>query len=88
MNREEAIRKAVSECIKRNVLKKFFEYNSSEVINMLLTEWNWDDAMRVREEEGIQKGMQQGMQQGMRNIITLLEQGIPLSEAKKKLGLE
>ena len=88
MSREDAIRKAVSDCIKRNVLKKFFEYNSSEVINMLLTEWNWDDAKRVWEEEGRQEGIQQGVLQGMRNIITLLEQGISLSEAKKKLGLE
>jgi len=28
------------------------------------------------------------MQQGMQNVFALLEQGIPLSEAKKKLGLK
>ena len=55
MEREVAITKAVKDCISRNVLKKFLETNSSEVINMLLTEWKMEDALRVREEEGMQK---------------------------------
>jgi predicted transposase/invertase (TIGR01784 family) len=88
MSREDAIRKAVSECIKRNVLKKFFEYNSSEVINMLLTEWNWDDAMRVREEEGRQEGILQGMQQRTQEILKYLKSGHSLEEAEKKFVLE
>jgi hypothetical protein len=55
---------------------------------MLITEWNWDDAKRVLKEEGRQEGILQGMQKGMQNIFALWEQGVPLSEAKKKLGLE
>jgi hypothetical protein len=32
------------------------EKNASEVLNMLLTEWNWDDALDVRFEEGREEG--------------------------------
>jgi len=51
MDRENAITQAVKDCINRNVLKKFLELNGSEVVNMLLTEWNMKDALRVRENE-------------------------------------
>jgi predicted transposase/invertase (TIGR01784 family) len=88
MSRDEAIKKAIDECIRQNVLKEFLEKYSPEVGSMLITEWNWDDAKRVLKEEGRQEGMLQGMQQGMQNIFALWEQGVPLSEAKKKLGLE
>jgi len=48
IEREAAITQAVKDCISRNILKKFLETNSSEVRNMLLTEWNTADAMRVQ----------------------------------------
>jgi hypothetical protein len=88
MVREDAINHAVDDCISRNILKEFLEKHSSEVRNMLLSEWNMADALRVREEEGIQKGMQRGMQQGMIKLLELLEQGVSLADAKKKLGLK
>ena len=59
MSREEAMKKAVEDCIKRNILKEFLEANATEVINMLLKEWNMDDALRVREKDGMQKGIEQ-----------------------------
>ena len=44
---------------------------------MLLTEWNWDDALTVRYEEGEEKG------QGY--VLELLEQGLSLDEIKQHL---
>ena len=32
---------------------------------MLMTEWNWDDALAVRYEEGREEGMEAGMEVGM-----------------------
>jgi predicted transposase/invertase (TIGR01784 family) len=61
--REEAMKMAVSDCIKNNILKDFLEAHASEVVNMLYTEWNWDDALAVREEEGIEKGIEKGFEQ-------------------------
>jgi hypothetical protein len=43
-------RKAVRFCITNTVLADFFKEHGSEVENMLLTEWNWDDALQVSKE--------------------------------------
>ena len=50
-NLEESIRKAVKYCQKHDILNGFLETHGSEVLNMLLTEWNWDDAMAFAREE-------------------------------------
>ena len=53
-----ALEKAVKECIKDNVLKEFLEIYGSDVINMLSMEFNLDDALRVRHNDGIMDGME------------------------------
>ncbi|MDR0303342.1 MAG: hypothetical protein LBH98_01020 [Chitinispirillales bacterium] len=57
-------------------------------MSMLLTEWNWDDALRVQKEEGGQEGIGIGRKEERQKIFSLWEKGIPLSETKKKLGLK
>jgi hypothetical protein len=47
---EEALKKAINYCINNDILRAFLEKHSSEVRNMLLTEWNWDDAKEVWKE--------------------------------------
>jgi hypothetical protein len=51
MDRDTAISRAVADCIRQNVLKEFLEEHGSEVHNMLLSGWNWDDAKRVWQRE-------------------------------------
>jgi len=57
----DAILKAIDDCIRRNVLKDFLESHKHEVYNMLLGDWNWDDALAVRYEEGVGKGFAKGV---------------------------
>jgi len=76
MKRDVAIRCAVSDCIRRGVLKNFFEEHGSEVHNMLLSEWNLDDAKRVWQKESRDE------------IIALWESGVSLAEAKQKFSLD
>ncbi|MDR2701076.1 MAG: hypothetical protein LBB72_01435, partial [Spirochaetaceae bacterium] len=64
-NLETAMKKAIRYCCEQDILKEFFEQNASEVVNMLMTEWNWDDALAVRYEEGIEKGLEKGMEKGL-----------------------
>ena len=52
---------------------------------MLLTEWNWDDALAVRFEEGMEKGMEQGVEKTARNA---LEEGLPIDVIQKITGLD
>jgi hypothetical protein len=50
---------------------------------MLFTEFKLKDAIAVAKEEGEARGEARGM----RKLLALLEKGIPLAEAKRKLGL-
>ncbi len=47
---------------------------------MLFTEWNWDDALAVRYEEGREEGYEE--------LFALLDSGVSLAEAKEKLGFK
>jgi predicted transposase/invertase (TIGR01784 family) len=47
---------------------------------MLMTEWNWDDALAVRYEEGIERGLEQGLNQGREEG---LEQGLEQGRKEK-----
>src|SRR5215470_16305961 len=64
-NLKEAISRAVKDCINRNVLGTFLKTHGSEVVNMLLTEWKFEDALRVRGQEFWEEGREEGMQKGM-----------------------
>jgi predicted transposase/invertase (TIGR01784 family) len=46
-------------------LKGFLEAHATEVMNMLLTEWNWDDAKEIWFEEGWDEGRKEGRVQGL-----------------------
>jgi hypothetical protein len=37
-------------CLEHDILKEFFEKNAAEVIDMLMTEWNMEDALAIRDE--------------------------------------
>ena len=62
---KEAIKKAIQDCIKQNVLKNFLEANGSEVINMLYTEFDIDVAKEVWQEEAMQQGIEKGIEKGI-----------------------
>ena len=48
---QEAVKKAIMYCRNHDILKEPLEKQGSEVLNMLMTEWNWDDAKEVWQEE-------------------------------------
>jgi len=50
-SKEDAVMEAIKDCQKRDILREYLEKNGSEVLNMLITEWNWDDAKEVWQEE-------------------------------------
>jgi len=68
-SRGEAIKKAVNHCQKHDILKEFLNLHASEVLNMLYTEWNWDDALAVRYEEGQEDGRVNEKLEIARNLL-------------------
>ena len=51
---------------------------------MLLTEWNWDDALDVRYEEGLEEGLEKGKLEIARKMKN---SGMPFSEIAEYTGL-
>jgi hypothetical protein len=63
-SREEAVKEAVKYCQKHGILKEFLKLHAAEVLGMLFTEWNLEDAIAVRYEEGLEDGLEKGMMVG------------------------
>ena len=64
-SREEAVKEAVKYCKKHGILREFLKLHAGEVLSMLYTEWNWDDAMAFARQEAKEDGVEEGMEKGM-----------------------
>jgi hypothetical protein len=84
---KESIKKAVVYCLNKNILRDYLKRNSSEVVNMLYTEFKLEDFVAVREKEAEARGEARGMKKGEARLLALLEKGVPLADAKRKLGI-
>lgn len=70
---QEAVIRAVDECIRNGVLAEFLQKNKAEVIPMSIFEYDEEKALKaIRADEfelgmeaGIKKGIEQGMEQGI-----------------------
>jgi flagellar biosynthesis/type III secretory pathway protein FliH len=60
---EGAVTEAIRHCIRNGILADFLEEHSSEVMNMLLEEWNLDEAKEVWREEAREKGWEEGWEE-------------------------
>ena len=88
-DRTEAMRQAVKYCRDNDILKKFLEENATEVISMLLTEWNMDDALAVRFEEGMEEGREKGREEGMEKVArNALAEGLSPDVIRTITGLD
>jgi hypothetical protein len=52
---------------------------------MLLTEWNWDDALQVSREEGREEGEEKGIEKDRKWIMSLMEQAKTVDELKRMI---
>ena len=83
--REEAMEKAVRYCLEHDILREFLKRHATEVMNMLITEWNWDDALAVRYEEGREDERKESMEKVARNALA---EGASIEFVKKITGLD
>ena len=66
------LEKAVRTCISRDILKEYLERKSSEVINMLMVEYDYDTDMKVQRKEAMEEGRKEGRKEGIRTGISAL----------------
>jgi len=84
-NMEEAVREAIKYCIKHGILKEFLKLHAAEVLSMLMTEWNLDDAIAVAREEAWEDGTTEANFKIARN---LLSEGSSLEFVQKVTGID
>lgn len=64
----DAFKHAVEKCIEQGILKDYLEKKGSEVVNMLIAEYDYDMDIEVQREEayteGLEKGKAEGLQEG------------------------
>jgi len=68
---EDAVKKAAVYCRDHEILKGFLEKHATEVLNMLMTEWNIEDAKKVWYEEGREEGREEGAFSVAQNLLKL-----------------
>ena len=90
---EEAIREAIKYCQKHDILTEFLKLHAAEVLSMLMTEFNLDDALAVRYEDGLEDGREEGREEGEENKAleiarNALLEGSSLEFVRKITGLD
>ena len=90
-NQEEAIKEAIKYCERHDILREYLEIHGSEVLNMILEEWNTVDAIAYAREEGREDGLIKGRKEGFEKILgiahDLLKEGIQPELVRKTTGL-
>jgi len=101
-DRTEAVKRAVMYCREQDILREFLEKHGTEVLNMLMAEWNQADALAVRYEEGLNEGRIEGLNKGRiegrdegwnegrgerdRELLDLIGRGYTLEEIQRELS--
>jgi len=85
-NLEKAVESAIKYCRKHDILKEFLERHAKEILSMLYTEWNWDDALAVRYGEGHEDGFEEGRTKGREEGLTAGRENEKISIAKNILA--
>ena len=87
-DRDAAIVQAIRDCIQAGIFKEFVQRHGSEVVNMLFTQFNLEDAKKIWHEEAVEEGKEEGIKQGIKQGIEQgIEQGIVQGEKYFLLGL-
>lgn len=91
---EDAVSRAVDECIKKEILADFLRRNKAEAISVSIFEYNEaEEKEKLRKAEyaigyeaGVEKGMEKGIEQGIKALIEdYLEQGLDEKQIIEKL---
>lgn len=80
-----ALEQIIKECIAENILRDFLERHSSEVINMLDAEYNYEEDIRVQRGEAWEEGREEG---ALGMLISLVQKGLlSIKDAAEQAGI-
>ena len=69
---EEAVERAISECIREGILKDFLEANRAEAIKVSIYEYNEQEHIRMEREDAFGDGRKVGREEGLSLIFELM----------------
>lgn len=76
---KEPYKKAIQECIEKGILADYLKRKGSEVVNMLVAEYDYEMDIEVQKEEAFESGKEIGKEQGIdmfgKLVQHLLEEG-------------
>lgn len=81
---KDGMKKAIEECIKNSILAEYLKRKGSEVRNMLVAEYSYEEDIQVKQEEARQEGLSIGLSQGLSRGLS---QGLEQGELKTLYGL-
>ena len=83
LSRRDAISRAVKFCLDNGIMGNYLVEHSEEVFNMLALEWNMNDALQARFDEGRDEGIEEV-------AVNMIRDGEPLDKILKftKLSLD
>ena len=70
----DAYKRAIEECIEEGILADYLRKKGSEVVNMLIAEYDYDLDLEVQREEAYAAGKQEGQREGQRKKLLDLVQ--------------
>ncbi len=76
MSIEEAVDRAIDECIKEDILREFLERNRAEARAMSIYEYNQEEHIRLEREDAFEDGRKLGENRLGKLIKVLLEEGL------------
>ncbi|MCL2194001.1 MAG: hypothetical protein FWB78_11495, partial [Treponema sp.] len=77
---------AIRYCIDNDILRLFLEANSSEVMNMVITERNLEEDQRAWLAQGRDEGRAEGRVESESKILGLFKQGYTVEEVERMLA--
>ena len=80
LSRHAAISRAVKFCLDNGIMSNYLIEHAEEVFNMLALEWNMDDALQARFEEGRDEGREAV-------AINLIHMGFNFTDIQKATNL-
>lgn len=63
--------KAIHECIEKGILADYLRVHGSEVVNMLMSEYNYEQDIEVQREEAFEEGERVGREKEQKRFATL-----------------
>ena len=83
LSRRDAISRAVKFCLDNSIMGNYLVEHSEEVFNMLTLEWNMDDALQARFNDGVESGILRGVESVALNMIGMGMSFEKIQEATK-----